>query len=76
MKVVRADEPRKMLDTLLCCAMIEARSCERMRLLSEHLEDEGLALELSEKGRKRTQELSWDRTAAETLAVWREAEND
>lgn len=40
------------------------------------LEDQALALELSEKGKKRTQELSWDRTAAETLAVWREAEDD
>ena len=32
---VRKDEPKKLLDTLLCCALIEARSCERMRLLSE-----------------------------------------
>jgi tRNA-(ms[2]io[6]A)-hydroxylase len=31
-----------MLDTLLCCALIEARSCERMRLLSEVLADPGL----------------------------------
>jgi tRNA-(ms[2]io[6]A)-hydroxylase len=27
------------LDTLLCCALIEARSCERMKLLSQHLPD-------------------------------------
>jgi tRNA-(ms[2]io[6]A)-hydroxylase len=35
MKEVRRDEPYKLLDTLLCCALIEARSCERMKLLSE-----------------------------------------
>lgn len=34
MKVVRRDEPLRLLDTLLCCAMIEARSCERMQLLA------------------------------------------
>lgn len=39
MKIVRADEPEKLLDTLLVCAFIEARSCERMGLLSEQLED-------------------------------------
>ena len=27
------------LDMLICCAFIEARSCERMKLLSEHLDD-------------------------------------
>jgi len=30
----------KLLHKLLICALIEARSCERFRLLSEHLEDE------------------------------------
>jgi tRNA 2-(methylsulfanyl)-N6-isopentenyladenosine37 hydroxylase len=30
------------LDRLLVCALIEARSCERFKLLSEQLEDEGL----------------------------------
>lgn len=34
------------------------------------LENEGLAIELSEKGRKRTQKLSWGRAASDTLAVW------
>ncbi|MBP6795182.1 MAG: tRNA 2-methylthio-N6-isopentenyl adenosine(37) hydroxylase MiaE, partial [Saprospiraceae bacterium] len=29
----------RMIDKLLICAMIEARSCERFRLLSLHLED-------------------------------------
>lgn len=32
----RPDEPDKLVDTLLCCALIEARSCERFRLLAEH----------------------------------------
>ena len=38
-KAVRTFEPARMLDTLLCCALIEARSCERMRLLAGRLED-------------------------------------
>ena len=38
MKVVRPEEPLRLVDTLLCCAMIEARSCERMQLLAEVLE--------------------------------------
>lgn len=45
MTIVRKAEPHKMLDTFLCCALIEARSCERMKLLSEAFRpvDEGLA---------------------------------
>ena len=35
----RRDEPERMLDIMLCSALIEARSCERMRLLSEALVD-------------------------------------
>ena len=38
MQAVRTDEPSRLLDTLLACALIEARSCERMKLLSEALE--------------------------------------
>jgi tRNA-(ms[2]io[6]A)-hydroxylase len=34
---VRAKEPERLLDTLLCCALIEARSCERMGRLAEAL---------------------------------------
>ena len=34
---VRTSEIPKLVDTLICCALIEARSCERMTLLSEHL---------------------------------------
>jgi tRNA-(ms[2]io[6]A)-hydroxylase len=33
--VVRADEPGRLLDLLLCCAAIEARSCERLTLLRD-----------------------------------------
>ncbi len=36
---VRAEEPLRLLDTLLCCALIEARSCERMQLLADGLDD-------------------------------------
>lgn len=35
-KLVRAHMPMKLLDLLLVAALIEARSCERFRLLSEH----------------------------------------
>ena len=42
MTAVRAHEPARLLDTLLCCALIEARSCERMRLLAEALDDPAL----------------------------------
>jgi tRNA-(ms[2]io[6]A)-hydroxylase len=41
--VVRERDPERLLDTLLCCAFIEARSCERMKLLAEGLKDRGLA---------------------------------
>jgi tRNA-(ms[2]io[6]A)-hydroxylase len=40
---VRRDEPDRALDVLLVAALIEARSCERMRLLAEHLADAELA---------------------------------
>ena len=39
MTAVRRAEPHKLLDMLVCCALIEARSCERMKLLSEALID-------------------------------------
>jgi len=32
---VSAQEPERMLDSMLCCAIIEARSCERMKLLGD-----------------------------------------
>lgn len=40
---VRRDEPERAVDVLLVAALIEARSCERMRVLSEHLPDAELA---------------------------------
>lgn len=43
MQAVAPAEPDKLLDTLLCCALIEARSCERMQVLAEGLEDAELA---------------------------------
>lgn len=42
-EAVRPGEPEQYLDTLLCCALIEARSCERMKLLAEGLPDPELA---------------------------------
>jgi tRNA 2-(methylsulfanyl)-N6-isopentenyladenosine37 hydroxylase len=43
LSVVREGEPERLVDTLLCCAFIEARSCERMKLLAEGLFDAELA---------------------------------
>jgi tRNA 2-(methylsulfanyl)-N6-isopentenyladenosine37 hydroxylase len=37
MAAARKEEPHRLLDTLLCCALIEARSTERMMLLGEVL---------------------------------------
>jgi tRNA-(ms[2]io[6]A)-hydroxylase len=42
LSAVRTHEPARLLDTLLCCALIEARSCERMQLLARGLPDPGL----------------------------------
>jgi tRNA-(ms[2]io[6]A)-hydroxylase len=41
MASVRKGEPQRLLDTLICCALIEARSCERMKLLAGALDDAG-----------------------------------
>jgi tRNA-(ms[2]io[6]A)-hydroxylase len=40
---VRPEEPERLLDTLLCLSLIEARSCERMRLLADAVDDAELA---------------------------------
>jgi len=40
---VRRDEPGRCVDTLLCMALIEARSCERLGLLADVLPDADLA---------------------------------
>lgn len=39
LEAVRKGSPRtRLIDTLLCCALIEARSCERMTLVAEALD--------------------------------------
>lgn len=40
---VRTAEPERLIDTLLCSALIEARSCERLGLLGDAAPDEELA---------------------------------
>ncbi len=40
MKHVRTHEPAKLIDTLICGAFIEARSCERFAKLAPHLDEE------------------------------------
>lgn len=42
----RSHEPARLVDKLVCCALIEARSCERMQLLAEALEESGIDPEL------------------------------
>jgi tRNA 2-(methylsulfanyl)-N6-isopentenyladenosine37 hydroxylase len=61
MKLIRnkGDYEEALLDRLLICALIEARSCERFKLLSEALKDETLVqfyreLMVSEAGHYRT----------------------
>ena len=54
-----ADQNDQMLDNLLLNALIEARSCERFKLLSQHIADESLRgfyhdLMISEAGHYRT----------------------
>ena len=40
---VRQPEPERLCDTLLCLGLIEARSCERLQLLAEAVDDAALA---------------------------------
>ena len=40
---VRSAEPGRLVDTLLVCALIEARSCERFKLLAESVADPELS---------------------------------
>jgi tRNA-(ms[2]io[6]A)-hydroxylase len=40
---VRQQDPHRLVDLLLICALIEARSCERLKLLSESVADTELA---------------------------------
>jgi tRNA-(ms[2]io[6]A)-hydroxylase len=39
---VRSAEPKRLVDTLLVCALIEARSCERFQLLADAIADPSL----------------------------------
>ena len=43
LSAVRPAEPERLLDTLLCMALIEARSCERLQLLATSVTDGDLA---------------------------------
>ncbi|MCW5893175.1 MAG: tRNA-(ms[2]io[6]A)-hydroxylase [bacterium] len=43
LRAVRPPEPQRLLDTLLCLSLIEARSCERMQLLAAAVPDQPLA---------------------------------
>jgi tRNA-(ms[2]io[6]A)-hydroxylase len=42
-QLVREPEPDRLIDLLLCCALIEARSCERMQHLAGAADDDELA---------------------------------
>ena len=48
--ICRREEPHRMLDLLICSALIEARSCERMKILSEALVEIDPALSKFYKG--------------------------
>ena len=57
--IQKGDEDSVFLDKLLFCALIEARSCERFKILSENIGEEGLKkfyreLMISEAGHYRT----------------------
>jgi tRNA-(ms[2]io[6]A)-hydroxylase len=43
LSAVRATEPERLVDTLLCMALIEARSCERMQLIADACGDDAVA---------------------------------
>lgn len=77
--VTKGDANKMFLDRLLICGLIEARSCERFKLLSENLEDESLQkfyreLMISEAGHYRTfLELAETYVPAEKVRVrWKE----
>ncbi len=42
-QLLRSHEPARLVDELLCAAVIEARSCERFQLLAEAVDDPELA---------------------------------
>ena len=49
-KVVRGKEPERGLDSMLLCALIEARSCERLKLLGDALVDHDATLSALYRG--------------------------
>jgi len=75
----KGDRDEVFLDRLLVCALIEARSCERFKLLSQHIADESLRtfyheLMISEAGHYRNFiELAEEYLPAEKVrARWKE----
>ncbi len=42
-QLIRPNDPERAVDRLLIAGLIEARSCERFRLLAEHIQDQELA---------------------------------
>lgn len=50
LSIRRPHEPDRMLDSFLCCALIEARSAERMALLAEAIADHDAALARTYRG--------------------------
>ena len=65
-KLVRTHEPKRKLDLMLVHALIEARSCERFRLLASHLPPEVRALyEQLERSEARHFEIYLDFAARE-----------
>jgi tRNA 2-(methylsulfanyl)-N6-isopentenyladenosine37 hydroxylase len=48
--ICRRNEPQRMLDLLICSSLIEARSCERMKILSTALRDRDASLAQFYKG--------------------------
>ncbi|MET7257066.1 tRNA-(ms[2]io[6]A)-hydroxylase [Dyadobacter fermentans] len=77
--ITKGDANKMFLDRLLICGLIEARSCERFKLLSENIEDESLQkfyreLMISEAGHYRTfLELAETYVPAEKVrARWKE----
>ncbi|MBI4819364.1 MAG: tRNA-(ms[2]io[6]A)-hydroxylase [Deltaproteobacteria bacterium] len=43
LRAIERGEPHRLIDSLLMASVIEARSCERMKILSEHVPDQALA---------------------------------
>lgn len=66
--LVRSGEPDRLLDRLLVAGLIEARSCERLRLLGEHVGEPGLAAFYHSLARAEAGHATLFRELAETFA--------